>query len=194
MPDHMPRLVDYLNRAFDELATATSGDVSTVQLRLGTYLGAAYSLRNYRKGQLAKATGAKDTSERLVRNGHLADGQHVEADLVARGNQDHSMTKMELPAPAPIHPSESLFPSDDLYPGQNLIWLRLDEFDEPTRRDVQKNDKDGYFATWLAGRPVLPAADAARECLINWEGFGRLDDLTYRQDLRRWAGFTAQTT
>jgi hypothetical protein len=81
-----------------------------------------------------------------------------------------------------------VFPSHYLYPGKNLTWLRLDEFDEPTRRDIQKNDKDGYFAKWLAGRAVLPAADAARECLINWEGFGRLDEPTYRQDLRGWAG------
>lgn len=80
-----------------------------------------------------------------------------------------------------------LFLASYLYRGRNLTWLQLNELDEPTRRDVVKNDKNGYFSNWLAGRPVVPVADAARECLINWEGFGRLDDPTFQQDLRRWA-------
>ena len=182
MPDHVPELVDYLNRAFDELVTARLTDVSTVQLRVGTYLGAVYRFRNYRKAQLRKATGTRDVWEKLVR--HVAGGQHVEAHLVVRGNLDHDMTKMELPAPAPIYPSDSLFPSGYLYPSENLTWKQLNELDPPTRRAVSGADKDGYFKNLLAGLPVLPIGDVARRCLLNWEGFGRLSDATYMAGLR----------
>jgi hypothetical protein len=184
VPDHVPELVDYLNRAFDDLVTARLTDVSTVRLRVGAYLGAVYRFRNYRKAQLGKATGTKDGWEKLVRKRHVAGGQHVEAHLVVRGKLDHDMTKMELPALAPIYPSESLFPSDYLYPGQNLTWKQLNELDQPTRRAVSRADKDGYFKNLLAGLPILPIGDVARRCLLNWEGFGRLSDAAYMAGLR----------
>jgi hypothetical protein len=82
VPDDVPELVDYLNRAFDELLTAPLTDVSTVRLRLGTYLDALSRLRNYRQGQLNEATKAKRFWERLVRKGMVAGGQHVEGNLV----------------------------------------------------------------------------------------------------------------
>jgi hypothetical protein len=66
VPDHVPEVVDYLNRAFDELVTARLSDVSTVRLRLGTYLDALSRLRNYRQGQLNEATQADRVWERLV--------------------------------------------------------------------------------------------------------------------------------
>jgi hypothetical protein len=62
--------------------------------------------------------------------------------------------------------------------------MRLDELDQPTRRAVSAADKpDRYFEDLLAGLPVLPAADLARRCLIEWEGFGRLSDATYMASL-----------
>jgi hypothetical protein len=79
-------------------------------------------------------------------------------------------------------------PSDYLYVGENLTWMRLDELDQPTRRAVSAFDKpDRYFEELLAGLPVLPAADIARRCLADWEGFGRLSDASYVAGLRRVA-------
>jgi hypothetical protein len=184
VPAHVPELVDYLNRAFDELVTAGVTNVSIIRLRLGTYLDALSRLRDYRQGQLNEATQADRVWERLVHKGMIANGQYVEGNLVARNNQHHSMTKMAAPAGAPLYPSEQLIPSDYLYPGENLMWLRLDELDEPTRRAISAADRYGYFGNLLAGLPVLPAADVARRCLAEWEGFGRLSDATYMAGLR----------
>ena len=184
MRDHVSELVHYLNRAFDELVTAQLTDVSTLRLRLGTYLDALSRFRDYRQGQLNDATQADRVWERLVQKGMITDGQYVEGNLVARNNQHHSMTKMAPPTRAPLYPSERLMPSDYLYPGENLTWLRLDELDEPTRRAISAADKYGYFRNLLAGFAVLPAADVARRCLLDWKGFGRLSDARYVVDLR----------
>jgi hypothetical protein len=75
----------------------------------------------------------------------VANGQYVEGNLVARNNQHHSMTKMAAPAGAPLYPSEQLMPSDYLFPGENLMWLRLDELDEPMRRATSAADRYGYL-------------------------------------------------
>jgi hypothetical protein len=114
----------------------------------------------------------------------IANGQYVEGNLVARNNQHHSMTKMAAPAGAPLYPSEQLMPSDYLYPGENLMWLRLDELDEPMRRATSAGRQVRLLGNLLAGLPVLAAADVARRCLADWEGFGRLSDATYMAGLR----------
>jgi hypothetical protein len=181
VPDPLPELLDDLNHAFDELAAVASGDVSSVRRKLAAYLDGLYTLREYRRSQLNAVAGAKKSIwQPLVRLGQVLGGQQVEAHLVPRGNRIHSMIKMAQPAPAPLYPSGRLMPSDYLYVGENLTWMRLDELDLPTRRAVLAADKpDRYFENLLAGLPVLPAADIARRCLANWEGFGRLSDATY---------------
>jgi hypothetical protein len=179
----LPVLVDDLNHAFDELAAVTAGDEPSVRRKVAAYLDALYTLREYRSAQLKRAVG-KQIWEPLVRKGHVMDGQQVEAHLVPRGNKIHSMIKMAPPAQAPLYPSEGLMPSDYLHPGENLTWMGLDELDQPTRRAVSAADKDGYFENLLAGLPVLPAADVARRCLVDWKAFGRLSDATYMASLR----------
>ena len=178
MPDPLPDLRDDLEHAFNELADVASLDQATLRRKLAAYLDALYSLREYRKGQLKQATGHQ-VWERLVRRGHVTDGEHVEGHLVPRGNRTHSMTKMAPPGAAPVYPSDRLLPSMYLFPGQNLMWKRLDELEALTRQDVVRADRDGYFDKLLAGLPVLPAADIARRCLLDWEGFRRLPDATY---------------
>jgi hypothetical protein len=181
--DPLPILVDDLNQAFNELAAVTPSDEPRVRRKLAAYLDALYTVREYRKAQLKRAAG-KQIWDPLVRKGHVMGGQQVEGHLVPRGNKIHSMIKLGPPAPARTYPGDRLMPSDYLYPGENLTWMRLDELDQPTRRAVSDADKDGYFENLLAGLPVLPTADVARRCLIDWEGFGRLSDATYMAGLR----------
>jgi hypothetical protein len=98
------------------------------------------------------------------------------------------MIKLAPPAPAQTCPGERLLPSDYLYPGENLTWKQLEELDQPTRRAISTADKDDhYFKNLLAGMPVLPAANVARRCLVDWEGFGRLSNVTYMAGLRSTA-------
>jgi hypothetical protein len=188
VPDPLPNLIDDLNYAFNELgAVAAAGDEPSVRRKLAAYLDALYDLREYRSAQLNKAArnaqlnkaARKDFWERIVRQGKVPGGRHVEGHLVPRGNKAHSMIKLPPPAVAPLYPSDRLMPSDHLYPGENLTWKQLDELDQPTRREVMQWDGDHYFEEFLAGLPVLPAADIARRCLIDWDGFARLTDSTY---------------
>jgi hypothetical protein len=187
VPDPLPILIDDLNHAFDELvAVAAAGNETSVRRKLAAYLDQLYALRNTRRDQLNDAAGTKESIwEPLVRRGRVVGGRHVEGHLVPRGNRLHSPIKMAPPPPAPLYPSDRLFPSDYLYIGENLTWMRLGELDQPTRRAVSTADKpDRYFENLLAGLPVLPAADVARRCLFDWEGFGRLSDATYMAGLR----------
>src|SRR5829696_196931 len=54
-----------------------------------------------------KAAGGK-VWEALVRHEQVPGGQHVEANLVARGSRLHCMTKMAPPALTPLYASERL--------------------------------------------------------------------------------------
>jgi len=183
VPNPLPGLIDDLNHAFEELIAVSAGDEPSVRRRLAAYLDALYTLREYRSAQLKRAVG-KQIWEPVVRKGHVLGGQQVEGHLVPRGNKIHSPIKMAPPPTAPVYPGDRLFPSNCLYPGENLTWMRLDELDQPTRRAVSDADKDSYFENLLAGLPVLPAADIARRCLIDWAAFGRLSDATYMASLR----------
>jgi hypothetical protein len=186
VPDPLPELISDLNHAFDELVAVAAGNEASVRRKLAAYLEGLYTLREYRKSQLNGVAGTKKSIwEQLVRLGHVVGGRHVEGHLVPRGNRIHSMIKMALPAPAPTYPGDRLMPSDYLYAGENLMWVPLDELDQPTRRAVSAADKpDRYFENLLAGLPVLPAAEIACRCLADWEGFGRLCDATYVAGLR----------
>jgi len=184
--DPLYELADDLDHAFDELAVVDPARTTDVRRKLAAYLDALYALREYRQAQLKKAAGGK-VWEALVRHAQVPGAQHVEAHLVARGNRLHSMTKMAPPALTPLYASERLAPSEYLAPGENLTWLAIGELDEPTRKDVSKNDADGYFESLLAGLPVIPAAHVARECLRDWDGFSRLSDAAYAAHLRRSA-------
>jgi hypothetical protein len=183
VPDPLPNLIDDLNHAFNELAAVTPSDGPSVRRKLAAYLDALYTLREYRSAQLKRAVG-KQIWEPLVRKGHVVGGQQVEGHVVPRNNKVHHMIKMAPPATAPTYPGDRLTPSDYLYPGENLTWMRLDELDQRTRRDVSDADKDGYFKNLLGGLPILPTADIARRCLVGWVGFGRLSDATYMASLR----------
>lgn len=183
MADPLPILVDDLNQAFDELVAVAAGDEQSVRRKFNAYQDALYTLRNYRSAQL-KTAARKQIWEPLVRKGHVMGGQQVEGHVVARNNKVHHMIKMAPPATAPTYPGDRLTPSDYLYPGENLTWMRLDELDQRTRRAVSDADKDGYFKNLLGGLPVLPTADIARRCLVGWAGFGRLSDATYMASLR----------
>lgn len=99
-------------------AAAKEADWPTVDARLALYstLEALYRMREYRKEQLG---GQKAYLAAIATQ---VESEVPEGVVTARGKFVHELVSAPTPQMQPLYPGEDVYPSDQLFPGQNLTW------------------------------------------------------------------------
>jgi hypothetical protein len=93
----------------------------------------------------------------------------TEAITALRGRLVHDFVNGFGPQSGPIYPRPNLYPSEDLWPGDNLVWRRPEDMGRPlTRKDLPRQKPAIFDACTdhVAGLPVLQPLQHVRRFLI----------------------------
>lgn len=92
------------------------------------------------------------------------EGRTTEALSILRNIDQHHLEQVVQPRASVLYPFERLFPSDSVFPGENLTFLPVADMVTPPERLLADRNIEFYHEC-LGGLPVLPALDASRTFL-----------------------------
>lgn len=72
-----------------------------------------------------------------------------------------------------LAPGEGVFPSVELFPGQQLFWLEWEELAPWLKPHNERHDKREWVRIHLAGRRILPSLRAGEKYLVEYVATAR---------------------
>ncbi|MGH4012056.1 MAG: hypothetical protein ACRDTH_28515 [Pseudonocardiaceae bacterium] len=124
--------------------------------RIRAHKKQAYEKRSKKKGSYDSLVGAHES------------GKITEGILVVRNIATHVLTERANPESKMPYPSEKLFPSDYLFPGNgNLFWLDMHELSPGAVKEISRRNARNYYRDKVAGFLVLDTLVAAQNFLID---------------------------
>lgn len=136
--------------AFARLASVDPDDKDEVRRAMRDLFANLYAWRELEVHHLGKAEYRAQASQSVG-------GRTAEALNVLRAVDQHHLDQLVVPKRMPLYPGEGLYPSEFLYPGSNLCFVEMRDLPARVHGDSQADQVE----TYLAGMPVLPAADRA---------------------------------